>query len=79
GELVSCFMLRIEDNKESRGRAVHSARQLSKRGGGVAFLLYNLREAGAPIKRNDNHTSRVIPVMKMQEDAFSNANQLGAR
>lgn len=79
GELVSCFLLRIEDNMESIGRAVNSALQLSKRGGGVAFLLSNLREAGAPIKRIENQSSGVVPVMKMLEDAFSYANQLGAR
>jgi len=79
GELVSCFLLRIEDNMESIGRAVNSALQLSKRGGGVAFLLSNLREVGAPIKRIENQSSGVIPVMKMLEDAFSYANQLGAR
>ena len=79
GELVSCFLLRIEDNMESIGRAVNSALQLSKRGGGVAFLLSNLRENGAPIKRIENQSSGVIPVMKMLEDAFSYANQLGAR
>lgn len=79
GEYVSCFLLRIEDNMESIGRAVNSALQLSKRGGGVAFLLSNLREAGAPIKRIENQSSGVIPVMKMLEDAFSYANQLGAR
>ena len=79
GELVSCFLLRIEDNMESIGRAVNSALQLSKRGGGVAFLLSNLREAGAPIKRIENQSSGVIPIMKMLEDAFSYANQLGAR
>ncbi|EOW6742989.1 class 1b ribonucleoside-diphosphate reductase subunit alpha [Cronobacter dublinensis] len=79
GELVSCFLLRIEDNMESIGRAVNAALQLSKRGGGVAFSLSNLREAGAPIKRIENQSSGVIPVMKMLEDAFSYANQLGAR
>ena len=79
GELISCFLLRIEDNMESIGRSVNSALQLSKRGGGVAFLLSNLREAGAPIKRIENQSSGVIPVMKMLEDAFSYANQLGAR
>ncbi|AGJ89516.1 ribonucleoside-diphosphate reductase [Raoultella ornithinolytica] len=79
GELVSCFLLRIEDNMESIGRAVNSALQLSKRGGGVAFLLSNLREFGAPIKRIENQSSGVVPVMKMLEDAFSYANQLGAR
>ncbi|PWW12557.1 class 1b ribonucleoside-diphosphate reductase subunit alpha [Mangrovibacter plantisponsor] len=79
GELVSCFLLRIEDNMESIGRAVTHALQLSKRGGGVAFVLSALREAGAPIKRIENQSSGVIPVMKMLEDAFSYANQLGAR
>lgn len=42
-------------------------------------MLSNLREAGAPIKRIENQSSGVIPVMKMLEDAFSYANQLGAR
>lgn len=79
GELVSCFLLRIEDNMESIGRSINSALQLSKRGGGVAFLLSNIREVGAPIKRIENQSSGVIPIMKMLEDAFSYANQLGAR
>lgn len=79
GELVSCFLLRIEDNMESIGRSVNSALQLSKRGGGVAFMLTNIREVGAPIKRIENQSSGVIPIMKMLEDAFSYANQLGAR
>ncbi|HHR6224552.1 class 1b ribonucleoside-diphosphate reductase subunit alpha [Providencia alcalifaciens] len=79
GELISCFLLRIEDNMESIGRSVNSALQLSKRGGGVAFLMSNLREQGAPIKQIKNQSSGVVPVMKMLEDAFSYANQLGAR
>ncbi len=79
GEFVSCFLLRIEDNMESIGRSVNSALQLSRRGGGVAFCLSNLREQGAPIKKIAHQSSGVIPVMKMLEDAFSYANQLGAR
>ena len=79
GEPVSCFLLRIEDNMESIGRAINSALQLSKRGGGVALLLSNIRESGAPIKRIENQSSGVIPIMKLLEDSFSYANQLGAR
>ncbi|MFD5868094.1 class 1b ribonucleoside-diphosphate reductase subunit alpha [Corynebacterium sp. NPDC060344] len=79
GEPVSCFLLRIEDNMESIGRAINSSLQLSKRGGGVALLLSNLREQGAPIKHIENQSSGVIPVMKLLEDSFSYANQLGAR
>jgi ribonucleoside-diphosphate reductase alpha chain len=79
GELVSCFLLRVEDNMESISRAINSSLQLSKRGGGVALLLTNLREAGAPIKKIENQSSGVVPVMKILEDSFSYANQLGAR
>jgi len=79
GEFVSCFLLRIEDNMESIGRAINSALQLSKRGGGVALMLTNIREHGAPIKGIANQSSGVIPVMKLLEDSFSYANQLGAR
>ncbi|MBY5585596.1 class 1b ribonucleoside-diphosphate reductase subunit alpha [Rhizobium leguminosarum] len=79
GELVSCFLLRVEDNMESIGRSINSALQLSKRGGGVALSLTNIREAGAPIKHIENQSSGIIPVMKLLEDSFSYANQLGAR
>ena len=79
GELVSCFLLRIEDNMESIGRSITNSLQLSKRGGGVALLLTNLREEGARIKNTDGIASGVVPVMKQLEDAFSYANQLGAR
>ncbi|MFD2651215.1 class 1b ribonucleoside-diphosphate reductase subunit alpha [Brucella rhizosphaerae] len=79
GELVSCFLLRVEDNMESIGRSINSALQLSKRGGGVALSLTNIRESGAPIKQIQNQSSGIIPVMKLLEDSFSYANQLGAR
>jgi ribonucleoside-diphosphate reductase alpha chain len=79
GEFVSCFLLRIEDNMESISRGINSSLQLSKRGGGVALNLTNLREHGAPIKKIENQSSGVLPVMKLLEDSFSYANQLGAR
>jgi ribonucleoside-diphosphate reductase alpha chain len=79
GEFVSCFLLRVEDNMESIARAISSSLQLSKRGGGVGLSLTNIRELGAPIKKIKNQSSGIIPVMKMLEDAFSYANQLGAR
>lgn len=79
GEYVSCFLLRMDDSMESISRGHNSSLQLSKRGGGVALNLTNIREYGAPIKKIEGQSSGVIPVMKMLEDAFSYANQLGAR
>lgn len=79
GEYISCYLLRVEDNMESISRAISASLQLSKRGGGVALCLTNLRELGAPIKKMKNLSSGIIPVMKLLEDSFSYANQLGQR
>lgn len=79
GEPVSCFILRSDDNMESISRIVTDSLQLSKRGGGVGISLTNIRESGAPIKNFKGQASGVIPIMKMLEDSFSYANQLGQR
>ena len=79
GELVSCFLLNVSDDMNSIGRTVNSALQLSKRGGGVALCMTDLRESGAPIKQIEGQASGVVPVMKILEDSFSYANQLGTR
>lgn len=80
GSIVhNCFLMRVEDSMESIARSITNSLQLSKRGGGVALNLTNLREEGAPIKKIENQSSGVVPVMKMLEDSFSYANQLGAR
>lgn len=79
GEFVSCFLLQLTDDMNSIGRTINSALQLSKNGGGVGLNLSNLRSAGAPIKGYDGVAAGVVPVMKLFEDSFSYANQLGQR
>lgn len=79
GGPTSCFLLRVDDSLESINRAQSDAGQLSKRGGGVALSLTNMREAGAPIKKYENKSSGVVPFMKVLEDTFSYIDQLGQR
>ena len=79
GGPTSCYLLRTDDNMESIGRGQTDALQLSKRGGGVAFSLTNVRETGAPIKNIENQSSGIVPVMKILEDSFTYADQLGQR
>lgn len=79
GEKVSCFLVNTQDNMESISHTINAALQLSKRGGGVGICLSNLREYGAPIKNIENASSGIVPVMKILEDSFSYANQLGQR
>ena len=79
GGSTSCYLLRVEDNLESITRAQSDAAQLSKRGGGVALSITNVRETGAPIKGYEGKSSGVIPFMKVLEDTFSWIDQLGQR
>ncbi|EHQ64278.1 ribonucleotide-diphosphate reductase subunit alpha [Paenibacillus dendritiformis C454] len=79
GELVSCFLLEVDDSMNSIGFSINSALQLSKIGGGVSLNLSKIRGSGEQIKGLDGKASGVLPVMKLFEDAFSYANQLGQR
>lgn len=79
GEMVSCFLINVDDNMNSIGRSVNSVLQLSKAGGGVGLGLTDIRPAGDPIKGIEGMADGVVPIMKMYEDALSYANQLGAR
>ncbi len=79
GEMVSCFLLEIDDSLNSIGFNINTAMQLSKIGGGVALNLSKLRARGEQIKGIENAASGVMPVMKLLEDSFSYANQLGQR
>ncbi|WP_035618694.1 class 1b ribonucleoside-diphosphate reductase subunit alpha [Lacticigenium naphthae] len=79
GELVSCYLIDLDDSMLSIARGINSSLQLSRKGGGVGVNLSNLRAAGDPIKHIENASSGVVPVMKLLEDSFSYSNQLGQR
>jgi len=79
GEMVSCFLLEMDDSLNSIFHNINTSGQLSKIGGGVALNLSKLRARSEQIKGIDNAASGVVPVMKLLEDTFSYANQLGQR
>ncbi len=79
GELVSCFLDEVGDNLNGIGYAIDSAMKLSSIGGGVSFNMSKVRARGEAIKGVENLSSGVLPVMKIFEDTFSYANQLGQR
>ncbi|WP_270088512.1 class 1b ribonucleoside-diphosphate reductase subunit alpha [Sphingobacterium sp. SYP-B4668] len=79
GELVSCFLDEIGDNLNGIGYAVDSAMKLSSIGGGVSFNISKIRGRGEAIKGVEGRAGGVLPIMKIMEDTFSYANQLGQR
>ena len=79
GEMVSCFLLEMDDSLNSITYNLNTSMQLSKIGGGVALNLSKLRGRNEAIKGIENAASGVLPVMKLLEDSFSYVNQLGQR
>ena len=79
GEMVSCFLISVEDSCEGISYAVASANHLSKIGGGVALNLSRLRASGESIKDIEGAAGGVVGVAKMLEQSFSYFNQMGAR
>lgn len=79
GEMVSCFLLSVEDSTEGISYAVSSSNHLSKIGGGVALNLSRLRASKEPIKDIDGAAGGVVGVAKMLEQSFTYFNQMGAR
>lgn len=79
GELVSCFLLEVDDSLNSINFIDSTAKQLSKIGGGVAINLSKLRARGEAIKGIKGVAKGVLPVAKSLEGGFSYADQLGQR
>lgn len=79
GEMVSCFLLSVEDSTEGISYAISSSNHLSKIGGGVALNLSRLRASGEDIKGIQGAAGGAVGVAKMLEQSFSYFNQMGAR
>jgi ribonucleoside-diphosphate reductase alpha chain len=79
GEMVSCFLLEADDSLNSINYVLATCMQLSKIGGGVAVNLSKLRGRGETIKGVAGAAKGIMPVMKLMEDAFSYADQMGQR
>ena len=79
GEMVSCFLLEMDDSLNSINYVLGTCMQLSKIGGGVAINLSKLRGRGEPIKGVEGAAKGIMPVLKLLEDAFSYADQMGQR
>ena len=79
GDLVSCFILNLEDNLESIGYTFNSIMKLSQLGGGVGVIGTNIRARGETIKGIENCASGILSPAKVMEDLFSYINQLNTR
>lgn len=79
GNMVSCFILSLNDDLESIGYTFNSIMKLSQLGGGVGIVGTDIRARGETIKGIENSASGILPPAKVMEDLFSYVNQLNLR
>ncbi|BDU67436.1 MAG: ribonucleoside-diphosphate reductase [Candidatus Tyloplasma litorale] len=79
GEMVSCFLLEMDDNLNSIAYNLGTSMHLSKFGGGVAINVSNIRSRGESLRGVKGVTAGVMPILKLMEDSFAFANKLDQR
>lgn len=79
GNMISCFILKLNDNLESIGYTFNSIMKLSQLGGGIGICGTDIRARGETIKGIENMAGGILPPSKVMEDLFSYIDQLGTR
>ena len=79
GEMVSCFLLEMDDNLNSIVYNLGTSMHLSKLGGGIAVNVTNIRARGESLRGVKGVTAGVMPVLKLLEDSFAFANKMDQR
>ncbi|MDP3917081.1 MAG: adenosylcobalamin-dependent ribonucleoside-diphosphate reductase [Nanoarchaeota archaeon] len=70
-QLVSCFVLPVNDSIGEIFKSLSLAMDIQKTGAGTGFAFSNLRHRGATISRNGFTSSGPIPFMKVFNEATS--------
>jgi ribonucleoside-diphosphate reductase alpha chain len=79
GNLASCFILEVEDSRDSIAKALDYCSLISKSGGGIGLYLGLLRSQGASIGTNINAAQSIAIWCKLFDQLVVSFNQLGAR
>jgi len=80
--LMNCFVLPVEDSRESIYTALSNAAEIFAWGGGLGFNFSKLRERGAPIKTTGGKSCGPLPFMGQFDttgDVIHQASRRGAQ
>ncbi|WP_412779187.1 class 1b ribonucleoside-diphosphate reductase subunit alpha [Bacillus altitudinis] len=79
GEMVSCFLLEVNDSLNDINMMNSTVRQLSKIGGGISVNLSKTRAKGESLMDYEGVTSGVVPIMRNLDQSLRHINQAGQR
>lgn len=79
GNLSSCFITTMDDNKDSIFYVIDQIASISKYGGGVGCNVSRVRSKGARIRGVKNASGGVVPWIRIINDTAIAVNQQGKR
>ena len=78
-QLLSCFLLGVEDSVGGIYKAITDCAHISKWGGGIGVWAQNIRANGSRIRGTNGITSGIAPMLKVFNDTARYINQSGKR
>jgi len=78
-QLLSCFLLGVDDNLESIYKSYYDCAMISKRAGGIGVHISSLRGKGSIIKGTNGPSGGMVPVCRQYNMTALHVNQGGRR
>jgi ribonucleoside-diphosphate reductase alpha subunit len=78
-QLLSCFLLGVDDSIQGIYKAVADCAQISKWAGGIGMHIHDIRGENALIRSTNGKSSGIIPMLKVFNDVARHVNQSGKR
>ena len=78
-QLLSCFLLGIDDSINGIYKCLSDCASISKWAGGIGLHISNVRSSGSNIKGTNGQTSGIVPMLRVFNSTARYVNQGGKR
>lgn len=78
-QLLSCFLLGVEDSITGIYKAIADCAQISKWAGGIGVHIHDVRGDNALIRATNGRSTGIMPMLRVFNDVARHVNQSGKR
>ncbi len=78
-QLLSCFLLGMDDSVDSMYKVIGDCAKISKWAGGIGLWLHDIRAKNSLIKSTNGKSNGLMPLLKVLNDTATHINQSGRR
>ena len=78
-QLLSCFLLGMEDSVDGMYKCIGDCAKISKWAGGIGLHLHDIRSKNSIIRSTNGKSNGIMPLLKVLNDTAKHINQSGRR